>query len=227
MSPVLLAIHLPDNVIANPWCVGGFVGYGADAVLGRVAHSRRGNPTCRRIDGGILRRVANPCPLARIDGAPSAERSRGRGSGPCAGLAIPIGLFLQMALFQHGGWTTLGVNSCVMGVPALLAWLLFIGLRRLPWIRRAWFRGTLVAASVILFSLSAAYALALLATNPLDQEALNTEWANRVTFHPGTRRRRAGSRPVCRVGGVEVGKLTGIPAWSCGRRDGCAGNGPA
>jgi ABC-type Co2+ transport system permease subunit len=103
-----------------------------------------------------------------------------------AGLAIPIGLFLQMALFTHGGWTTLGVNSCVMGLPALLAWLLFAGLRRLPWIRSPWFRGTLVAASVVLFALSAVYAIALLATNPFNQKELNTEWANRVTFHAGT-----------------------------------------
>jgi ABC-type Co2+ transport system permease subunit len=145
MHPViLLAIHLPDGVVAKPWWIGGFVGMAHLLLNGLI--------------GVIL--------------------------GRRAGLAIPIGLTLQMALFQHGGWTTLGVNSCVMGIPALLAWLIFDGLRRLPWVRQPWFRATLVATSVVLFSLSTVYAITLLATHPLDKEGLDTAWANFVTFHP-------------------------------------------
>src|SRR5260370_6370141 len=51
--------------------------------------------------------------------------------GRRAGLAIPIGLLLQAVLLQHGGLTTLGVNTCVMVLPALLAWQLFAGWQRL------------------------------------------------------------------------------------------------
>ena len=39
--------------------------------------------------------------------------------------AILIGLFFQAVMFQHGGLTTLGVNSIVMGLPALLCYYIF------------------------------------------------------------------------------------------------------
>ena len=39
--------------------------------------------------------------------------------------AILIGLFFQAVMFQHGGLTTLGVNSIVMGLPALLSYYVF------------------------------------------------------------------------------------------------------
>jgi cobalt/nickel transport system permease protein len=39
--------------------------------------------------------------------------------------AMFIGLLLQALLFQHGGITTLGVNTMVMGVPALIVHFIF------------------------------------------------------------------------------------------------------
>ena len=39
--------------------------------------------------------------------------------------AILIGLFFQAVMFQHGGLTTLGVNSMIMGLPALLSYHIF------------------------------------------------------------------------------------------------------
>ena len=39
--------------------------------------------------------------------------------------AIFIGLLLQALLFQHGGITTLGINTIDMGIPALIAYYLF------------------------------------------------------------------------------------------------------
>ncbi len=39
--------------------------------------------------------------------------------------AILIGLFFQAIMFQHGGLTTLGLNACIMGLPALLAYQIF------------------------------------------------------------------------------------------------------
>ena len=41
--------------------------------------------------------------------------------GRRAGLAIPIGLGLQYFLLMHGGFYTLGINTCIMLLPALLA----------------------------------------------------------------------------------------------------------
>jgi len=41
--------------------------------------------------------------------------------GAAAFPAILLGLVLQALLFQHGGLTTIGVNTVVMGIPALAA----------------------------------------------------------------------------------------------------------
>ncbi|MDP8242660.1 MAG: CbiM family transporter [Candidatus Hinthialibacter antarcticus] len=37
-------------------------------------------------------------------------------------MAFPVGLALQAALLSHGGFTVLGVNVCLFGVPALICW---------------------------------------------------------------------------------------------------------
>src|SRR5207302_1621918 len=51
--------------------------------------------------------------------------------GRRAPLAICVGLVLQALLFNHGGFDVLGVNACIMGLPALAAGLLFPLVRRL------------------------------------------------------------------------------------------------
>src|SRR6185437_8393536 len=56
--------------------------------------------------------------------------------GRRAPLAILMGLTLQAVLLGHGGFTTIGINACVMTLPALLAAAMFAGLRRLPWFGR-------------------------------------------------------------------------------------------
>ena len=40
-------------------------------------------------------------------------------------VSIFLGLILQAILFQHGGITTIGVNSVMMGLPALLVYRIF------------------------------------------------------------------------------------------------------
>lgn len=44
--------------------------------------------------------------------------------------AIAIALFLQAVLFGYGGLTTLGINTCIMGLPALTIYYLFINLNK-------------------------------------------------------------------------------------------------
>jgi cobalt/nickel transport system permease protein len=39
--------------------------------------------------------------------------------------AILVGLFFQAVMSQHGGLTTMGINACLMGIPALVAGALF------------------------------------------------------------------------------------------------------
>lgn len=44
-------------------------------------------------------------------------------------VSIFVGLVLQALLFQHGGITTIGANSVMMGIPALVSYKLFDFLR--------------------------------------------------------------------------------------------------
>jgi ABC-type Co2+ transport system permease subunit len=107
--------------------------------------------------------------------------------GPRACLAIPLALLLQYFLLQHGGFWTLGVNSCVMAVPALLSWLLFALLHRLPWLRHPWFRSLLVAVCSLTWLLSLAFSVTLLCTNPLrTMQTLDLQPALALTLHPLT-----------------------------------------
>lgn len=41
-------------------------------------------------------------------------------------LSVFIALMLQAFLFQHGGITTIGINTLVMGVPALVSYAIFV-----------------------------------------------------------------------------------------------------
>ena len=46
--------------------------------------------------------------------------------GPSSILAILSGLFFQAIMFQHGGLSTLGVNTVIFGLPALFTHLVFV-----------------------------------------------------------------------------------------------------
>jgi len=74
-------------------------------------------------------------------------------------LAIGVGLFFQALMFQHGGLSTLGVNLCVMGLPAVCSALLFK-----PFIKkRQKQKNLLIVIGGILAALSIVLATALMA----------------------------------------------------------------
>src|SRR5262249_52600616 len=94
--------------------------------------------------------------------------------GRRAGLAVVLGVSMQALLLGHGGYTTIGINSCVMALPALLAWGLFAGLQRVPWLSVPWFRSSLVALSVLSWILALVYSIALVSSNKLGASTLDT-----------------------------------------------------
>src|SRR5207249_3719500 len=128
--------------------------------------------------------------------------------GRYAGVAIPVGLFLQALLIGHGGLDALGVNTCILAGPAVLGGLLFAGLRRALFrpgagrrsaVQRAG-RAVLVAVSVAawlwcaVFSaeLLARYGAVLVQAFPLWSHGTPvTDWAqidfaNLLALQPGT-----------------------------------------
>jgi cobalt/nickel transport system permease protein len=186
LLPPLWAVHIDDGVLKPAWLVGGFL---LTALLALLGSWRIRDEEVPRI--GVLSAAFFVASLIHVPlpGSPKTHLLLNGLIGVVLGrrafLAIPVALFLQAVLFQHGGFLALGVNSCVMGIPALLSWLLFAGLRRVPWVRHPLFRAVLVAASILMLELSLVYAVTLLCTNPWGPAAtLTTATANEITFHP-------------------------------------------
>ncbi len=187
ISPTF-AVHISDGMLQPSWEAAGFVVAALLALYGAWRIRDEEIPRVALLTAAFF--VASLIHVP-VPGGPRTHLLLGGLLGVVLGrralLAVPIGLALQAALFGHGGFLSLGVNSVVMGLPALLAAALFAGLRRLPWLRRPGFRAALVAVSVVAFSLSLVYAVALLVSNrPSQLSDADLSWANRVTFHPAT-----------------------------------------
>ena len=151
----LFAVHLGDAWLATAWWVSGFAGL---AVLLAVAMWRVREEDVPRI--GLLTAaffVASSVHI-KLPGLPTSAHLILNGLvgvvlGRRAPLAITIGLTLQFFLLQHGGLTTIGINGCIVGLPALAAGALYPVLRRLgvrPFVRGVLLGGGAVAASVTL-----------------------------------------------------------------------------
>jgi cobalt/nickel transport system permease protein len=182
----LWAVHISDNVLAESWCVGGFVGAAILAIVGAWRIRDEEISRVALLTAAFFVASQIHVPLGVFSSVHLLLNGLlGVVLGIRAGLAIPVGLFLQAALFQHGGYTTLGVNTCIMAVPALMAWQVFGLLRRVPWVRHPAFRACLVAASTFLWIIGLIFSVALLASNPWEAVSrLDVTWATNLTFHP-------------------------------------------
>ena len=143
--------------------------------------------------------------------------------GRRAPLAVLLGLTLQAVLLGHGGFTTIGVNTCVMALPALGAAWLFGVLH--AGMRRAWFRAGLVAFSVVLWTLCLVYSIALLwlsRSTGAGRHRLGVGGARRL--QPVQPRHHARSGVRARRDGEPVGPRIGIPSRPGRRHDGGAGD---
>lgn len=161
----LWAVHIADGVLTLPWLVGGFVGA---AVLAVFASWKLREEELPRV--ALLTAAFFVASSIHVQMGPSSAHLLLNGLlgvvlGRRAPLAVLVGVSLQRFLLQHGGASTIGVNTCTMAVPALLAWGLYSVVRRLPWARHRWFRAGLVAASAAVWLATLTYAVVLLATN--------------------------------------------------------------
>jgi cobalt/nickel transport system permease protein len=150
---VPFAVHVSDGVLAWPWVVGGFVVAGLLALLGAFRIRDEEIPRVALMTAAFF--VAS---LIHVKLGPTSVHLLLNGLlgvvlGRRAPLAILVGVGLQALLLGHGGVSTIGVNACVMTIPALLAGWLFAALARERWMRHAWFRfalGCLVGALAVL-----------------------------------------------------------------------------
>jgi cobalt/nickel transport system permease protein len=116
-----LALHISDNVLQWPWLVGGFVAAGVLAWLGSRRLGEDEIPRVAVMSAGFFVASWIHVPVGFSSVHLLLNGLVGIVLGPRAALAIPLGLFFQAVLFSHGGITVLGVNSCIMVLPALIA----------------------------------------------------------------------------------------------------------
>lgn len=183
----LLAVHIADSVLAPAWVTAGWLGLVLLILLG-----------CWRVREEEVPRVA--LLTAAFFVASSMHVGLGPGSvhlllngllgvvlGRRAALAIPLGVFMQAVLLQHGGYSTIGINSCIMTLPALAAGPLFLGLQRLPGVRRPAVRAALVGLSTVPVFLSLVNGGALLYSKLASASGtLDPALASDLTFRPLT-----------------------------------------
>jgi len=124
-------MHIPDGIIPVQAALGGYVAAGGAAWLTLVKIRRKyKNPREAIPRASLLTAVFFAASLVHIPLPPTSVHLVLSGLvgvilGWFAFPAILVGLFFQAVMFQHGGLTTLGVNACLIGLPALLSGALF------------------------------------------------------------------------------------------------------
>jgi cobalt/nickel transport system permease protein len=159
---MLWAVHISNGVLTWPWIFGGLV---ITALLLFVA--------CWRLRPEEVPRIALLTAVFYVSSSmhiPTGVTSVhlllnglvGVMLGWRAPLALAVGLLFQALLIGHGGFLELGVNTCIITPPALLAGVAFRALSRIRWLKHAAARAILVAASVALWIMGAVGGVSLL-----------------------------------------------------------------
>jgi cobalt/nickel transport system permease protein len=128
----LLAVHLSDGALATEWWASGFAVLAVMLVAAAWRVREDEIPRIGVLTAAFFVASSIHLPLAIL---PTSVHLILNGLvgvvlGRRAPLAIVIGLTLQYLLLSHGGLTTIGINSCIVGLPALAAGALYPVLRR-------------------------------------------------------------------------------------------------
>jgi cobalt/nickel transport system permease protein len=211
---MLWAVHISDGVLTAPWWLGG---YGVALVLLLASAWRVRDDETPRI--ALLTAAFFVVSLIHVRVGPTSVHLLMNGLlgivlGPRAALALFCGLLLQYWFVNHGGQQTLGVNTCVLALPALLTGLLFRMCHRLAWLRHPWFRAVLVMISTGAWLLSLVFSLSLLWDNSLTQiESLSFDGAWERTAHPVT---LTASLVLAAIGAWSERRLENAPEFPLG-----------
>ncbi len=116
----LWGIHIADGLVRESWLIGGYCIAAVLLVLSVVKIDANKMPLIALMSSAFF--VAS---LIHIKMPGTSVHLLFNGVvglllGRFAPMAIFMGLTLQATLFGHGGWTTLGVNTVIMTLPALM-----------------------------------------------------------------------------------------------------------
>jgi cobalt/nickel transport system permease protein len=139
-------MHIADGVLSTP-----VAGITAAAAAATLVYSVAGMKEEEIPKTSLMAGVFFAVSLISIPVGPSSIHPLFAGLlgvilGRRAPLAIFVGLLLQAVLFQHGGLTTLGANTLMLALPALLSYRLFHQMTN----RSVLFRGALVGGASVM-----------------------------------------------------------------------------
>ncbi|MBA4189310.1 MAG: cobalamin biosynthesis protein CbiM [Planctomycetaceae bacterium] len=129
----LFAVHLSDGAMAWPWVAGGWVGLSALLLIAMWRIREEDIPRIGVLTAAFFVGSSVHIPFAVL---PTSVHLILNGLvgvvlGRRAPLAICVGLLLQYLLLAHGGLTTLGLNACIIAIPAVIAGACYPILKRL------------------------------------------------------------------------------------------------
>lgn len=124
-------MHISDGVLSAPIWIGSYV---ATTVLAGVSLHKMKPEDIPRV--AVTTSAFFVASLVHIPLGPTSIHLILNGLvgvilGPLALVSVLVGLIFQALLFQHGGLTTIGANTLMIGLPALLSWWLFALIRRM------------------------------------------------------------------------------------------------
>src|SRR6476659_8232235 len=136
----LFAVHISDGALAEPWIVAGWAGLAAMLLLALVRMHEEMIPRIGVLTAAFFVGSSIHFKLAVLPTSVHLILNGlvGVTLGRRAAIPIAVGLLLQYLLLAHGGLTTLGLNACIVGIPALpagLAYPVLVRLRLAPFTR--------------------------------------------------------------------------------------------
>jgi cobalt/nickel transport system permease protein len=132
LNEIFEFMHLADGFLPATVCIGGYGVTGLCTWYSLNRIYKKADPTAYLPKASLLTATFFVASLINIPIPPGSIHLILNGLlGVVLGFfsfpAILIGLILQAIVFGHGGFSTLGVNAAMMGIPALLAHGIFQG----------------------------------------------------------------------------------------------------
>ena len=138
-------MHIPDGFVPPSICIAGYAISGGFTWYSLKEIKRDRIPQANIPKSALFTAVFFIASLIHIPAPPPLTSFHlvlngmmGTLLGYYAFLAIPIGLFFQAVMFQHGGMSTLGINAVIMGIPAIVAFYIFRWRSRFSSKRQFW-----------------------------------------------------------------------------------------
>ena len=132
---ILFAMHLSDGVVPMDWCAAGFAAAALLIAIGLRRLHEEDLPKIALVTAAFFVTSVIHLPLGITSVHAVMTGLVGAVLGGYAGIAIFVGLVMQAMLLGHGGFTTLGINTVSLALPALLFGVAFRRMLTWPAIR--------------------------------------------------------------------------------------------